>query len=388
MLRPIRSPVRQSVGRLLRRCAPVIVWFAAAGGAGWLMFERAGPMDLEAIAEPEIRQIATTATGRLAAVAVEPMQTVRSGQVVAMIDDAAVAGQIETAKAEIAQLRAAIDAERVRLAQDTSKAAASRLDDQRRFETDAETYRSNILELKTQISSDRVQTERLKLQMDRLAALLGERAVSQQEYDNVRLEHDEIARRIEENERLLGQNERNLAAAIERLSRFNTAPALQGDDNEANLVLGPLRLALLVQERRIDELVIERQSLVLRSPVDGWVTQVLRGAGEAVRAGDPIAVVTGDSPARLVAYVDESNAARVSADSEVALIRRTRPPVAVSSRVLQVGPSIEPMPQRLWRAPNLPGYGRPVIIAGAPGWKLLPGEVVGVRLSPLSARIE
>lgn len=346
------------------------------------MLERTGPMELEAIAEPEVRQIATIAPGRIAALAVLPMQSVHAGQVVAMIDDSLIAGQIETAKAEIEQLRASIEAERIRLAQDTSRVTASVLDDRRRFETDAETYRSNILELKTQLSSDRVLAERLKLQMDRFASLVSERAVSQQEYDDIRLEHDEVAQRIEENDRLLAQNEQNLAASLKRLAEFRVAPPSEGGQAETdlNLVLDPLRLALQVQERVVDELVIERESLVLRSPVDGWVTQVFYGTGEAVMAGDPIATVTSEAPARLVAYVHEAKAPRVTADTEVTIIRRTSPPESVRSRILHVGPAIELLPERFWRATNLPAYGRPVVIAGASGWRLLPGEVVGVRL--------
>jgi hypothetical protein len=37
------------------------------------------------------------------------------------------------------------------------------------------------------------------------------------------------------------------------------------------------------------------------------------------------------------------------------------------------------MPERLWRNPNLPQYGLPVLIKIPPGMELVPGELVGVR---------
>jgi hypothetical protein len=37
------------------------------------------------------------------------------------------------------------------------------------------------------------------------------------------------------------------------------------------------------------------------------------------------------------------------------------------------------MPQRLWRNPNIPQWGRPVLIDIPPGLSLVPGEVVGIR---------
>jgi hypothetical protein len=145
-----------------------------------------------------------------------------------------------------------------------------------------------------------------------------------------------------------------------------------------------LRLTISVEERKIEELVAARDFHILRSPVDGWVTQILHNAGEAVLAGDPIAIVTSEEPVRLVAYINESHAPRVSMNSEVSVIRRTSPVETVRSKVIHVGPAIELLPERLWRSPTLPSYGRPIVIAGIPGWRLLPGEVLGVRLGSVT----
>ena len=71
---------------------------------------------------------------------------------------------------------------------------------------------------------------------------------------------------------------------------------------------------------------------------------------------------------------------------------RESTPVIVSSRssgrtvaesvVLRVGPSIQPLPQRLWTDPRFPDYGRAVVIAATPAMNLTPGEIVNIKFLP------
>jgi len=63
----------------------------------------------------------------------------------------------------------------------------------------------------------------------------------------------------------------------------------------------------------------------------------------------------------------------------VELIKTQMPAQPVSSKIRTIGPTIELMPQRLWRNPNVPQWGLPVLVEIPPGLKLVPGEVVGIR---------
>jgi hypothetical protein len=49
---------------------------------------------------------------------------------------------------------------------------------------------------------------------------------------------------------------------------------------------------------------------------------------------------------------------------------------------LRVGPTVQELPQRLWRNPRVPDYGRAVVIAAAPSMQLTPGEIVNVKFTP------
>ena len=46
-----------------------------------------------------------------------------------------------------------------------------------------------------------------------------------------------------------------------------------------------------------------------------------------------------------------------------------------------MGNGFEMMPERLWRQPATPQYGRAVVIAAVPGLELLPGELINVRFN-------
>ena len=51
------------------------------------------------------------------------------------------------------------------------------------------------------------------------------------------------------------------------------------------------------------------------------------------------------------------------------------------SFVVRVAPDIELLPERMWRAPAQPEYGRAIVIAAVPSLHLTPGELLDVRLA-------
>jgi hypothetical protein len=138
-----------------------------------------------------------------------------------------------------------------------------------------------------------------------------------------------------------------------------------------------------------------RQAVELTSPIDGIVIpismrendaesqrpgeQVMRRVGEVVRAGDPILAVAQKEPTEIVAYVSEQQLGAMKESMAVELVKVRTPAQIARSQIASVSPTMELMPQRLWRNPNIPQWGRPVLIDIPPGLSLVPGEVVGIR---------
>ena len=138
-----------------------------------------------------------------------------------------------------------------------------------------------------------------------------------------------------------------------------------------------------------------RHRVELQSPMDGVVIpiqaqdnevlhqrpgeQVVRRVGEVVAAGEPILAVSQREPTEIVAYVSEQQLGLLEGQMTVDVIRTRTPPQTAPSEIRKVGPTIELMPQRLWRNPAVPQWGRPVLIDIPPGLDLVPGEIVGIR---------
>jgi pyruvate/2-oxoglutarate dehydrogenase complex dihydrolipoamide acyltransferase (E2) component len=124
-----------------------------------------------------------------------------------------------------------------------------------------------------------------------------------------------------------------------------------------------------------------RQKLELKAPFDGVVSQVLRQPTDVVLAGEPILRITDANVTDIVAYASEDQMSDVQKGMVVELIKHVTPTSVQIERsdVTFVGPTVEQMPARLWRNPNVPEWGRPFLIKAPAAMKLVLGETVGIR---------
>ncbi|MGE5293368.1 MAG: HlyD family efflux transporter periplasmic adaptor subunit, partial [Solirubrobacterales bacterium] len=138
-----------------------------------------------------------------------------------------------------------------------------------------------------------------------------------------------------------------------------------------------------------------RTAVELKSPIDGVIIPIsgkaneallkrqgeetIRRAGEVVAAGDPILAVAQTEPTEIIAYASEQQVGLLEQDMTVELVKMRYPAQIARSRILSIGPTIEPLPQRLWRSPTVPQWGRPVVIEIPRGLAVIPGELIGIR---------
>jgi hypothetical protein len=145
----------------------------------------------------------------------------------------------------------------------------------------------------------------------------------------------------------------------------------------------------------VEELLVQRRQMVLRSPIEGVVVQILADAdqtglgrpgeadlrrpGEVVMAGQPILTIAEPRPSEIIAYAMEEQAGQIKEGLKVKLIKNSRPRQTVQSEVTYIGPTVEEMPVRLWQNPNLRQWGQPFLIKIPPELELTPGELVGIQ---------
>jgi multidrug resistance efflux pump len=348
-------------------------------GSGWLLAHRAQRCELTGIALGEQRRVASLIDGRLLVVPVRQFEQVKQGQTLAVLEDGRIRAELATAEAQAARLRAELVATEDRLAAEALVMNAEQMAEARRFDMDVEKARLRKLELTVELETDRIALEFLRFQTEWLGNLYEKHAASQYELASARSELEATKKRIKENENTLAQVELDLENTQRRRDSFTRHHAAPPTLNKA---LEPLRAALAVQQRRIDELSLNRAMLVLRSPMDGIVSEVLRGAGETLLAGEPVLTVTASQPSQVIAYATAAQAGRLEAGTpaELEVIRQGRPKRVAQSRVVATGPTVQRLPERLWQNPAVPEWGWPVKIAIAPKLGARSGEIVGIRV--------
>ncbi len=391
----------------LRHLVPVAVWLGAVVVVVWLFYQRAERFEIVGIAQGQVRQVATSSTGRIRNVSVDLFEAVHAGQTLAVVDtlrddeqmlEAELQAQLRVAVAEAERLASLLIPTQEQLQADTASMRISLADNERRFAVDVEAARLRILELQGALASDRVTLDDLDMEVRILEDLLSREAIAPYEVERAKVQYKSLDGKVKETEQQLEQTREDLRKAETRRDEFSRQhlPELSIDH-----ALEAIRKEITVQEERMKGLLAQlatldvRKNVEVKSPIDGMVIavrqraaevllqrpgeQMIRRAGEVVAAGDPILAVAEQEPTEIVAYVSEHQLMLLKDQMTVRLVKAREPAQIAQSRVSRIGPTIELMPQRLWLNPNIPQWGRPVLIDIPPGMTIVSGEIVGIR---------
>lgn len=393
----------------LRHGVPVTVWLVAVGMVVWLFHARMQRFETVGIARGQVRQVAATCTGRILKIPedVALFKPVKKDQTLVIMDTVADNEQVNEAKlraelaaagAEVEYLSAQLIPTQQQLRVETASLQSNRQDNWRRFEVDVDSAQLRILDLRATLASDRVTLDDLAMQVKIGRKLLEENAIVPYEWERIKTQHESLARKIQENERLLEQAKVALQQAQQRRDAFATHELpVPSEDAALEAIHKQIQVQEKVMNGLLDQLAAwkSRREVKLTSPIDGIIIpihgqrndtvlqrpgeEVVRHPGEVVTAGDPILAVAEAEPTEVVAYVTEQQLRHLKDQREVELVKTSLPPQVAQSTIVDIGPTIELIPQRLWLNPNVPQWGLPVLVKIPPGLKLVPGEVVGIR---------
>ncbi len=379
----------------LHHLLPVLVWLAVVTCVVGLFYKRSRRFEVLGIVQGRVHEIAAPCDGQLKIVCVDLFDEVIRGQTLAALDDELIKAQIATISAEIEHLLVQLIPTQEQLLAEAANQETTHITDQRRFFVDVENARLRILELRALIASDQITLEDLAMEAKILQELVEQNAVAPYELDRVKAQYNSLAKKIEENEHLLEQANVDLEQAQQRRDEFAQR---QLQHPSVDSALDVVRKEAKVQEKLLEQLLVQRNSLVVKAPVDGVVIQIrpnannvalrrqgegiLRRPGEVVLAGDTILTIAEREPTQIIAYARENQLDRIREGMAVELVElpqdRSRVRV-VHSQILRIGPTMEQMPQQLWRNPNIPEWGQPFMIKVPPQMNLIVGERVGIR---------
>jgi multidrug resistance efflux pump len=391
----------------LRHAVPVVVWLGAVSIVGWLFYQRSESFQIVGIAQSEVRQIASDCTARIVAVQVELFQPVTAGQTLAVLNtvpasewttEAELRTQVATAAAEIERLMASLIPTQEQLQLDSASLQINHADNARRFALDIESARVHGLQVQAAIADAEIELNGVAVDLQATRQLVEKKLLTPFELEKLQVQHDSIAKKIEDYRQELAQTRRDQEQSERRRDQFSQQQVPSPSIDEA---LDAIRMEAKVQEEIMKGLHAQiaamkaRTAVEIRSPIDGVVIPIsgqanevllkrqgeesIRRAGEVVAAGDPILAVAQTEPTEIVAYASEQQIGLLAQDMSVELVKIRYPAQIAESQIISIGPTIELLPQRLWRSPTIPQWGRPVVIRVPPGLSLVPGELVGVR---------
>lgn len=378
--------------RLRRHILHILVWLSVLAAVVGLFTRRSQRFEVLGTAQGQVRQIASNCTGRLKSVSVQLFEKVSLGQPVAVVDTildneqprAQLQAQLSIIVAEIEHLIVQLVPTQDDLLAEKADRQTNWLSDSRRFSVDVENARFEILRLRALIETDRIMLEDLALEVQTVKELLAQEAVAPYELQKAKVQYETLAKKIEENEQLLKQAKDALTQTQQRRDEYTRYKPHHPSVEHA---LDVIRKAIKIQERRMDEILVQiealepRQALKLTAPIDGVVSQIQHWPGEAVLAGEPILTIAEVKPTEIIAYALEDQVNQIQKGMVVELVKQSEPKKIeiARSQIIYIGPIVEQLPPRLWRNPSVPEWGRLFLVKAPPQMKLIIGEVVGIR---------
>lgn len=381
-------------GNIKAQLIPVLVWLFALGFLIILLTQQTKTFEATGIVYGEERRIAATVAGRIKNIRYTLYQKVQQGEVVVVVDtilnhqkrERDLVAKKEIINAKIGQLRAELDALSNEMLTEAKEKQQDLTNEQRRYYLDVEDAKLKLVELKSLIEPAKVKIKELDLNLKlkeleyQTPNLLAQDQVRiGLEIEKIKAEIQTIESEIKENQILLVQSQDNLSLAQNRLDTFKlTQPIIPAIE----IALKPIQEEIVVQEKTIDELVLKYTlpEMEITAPFNGVVSEVRRREGEAILERDLILTVVEDVPDHIRAYVSEEMIGQIRENMEIEILKSSYPQKVAKTKIKNLGPVMELMPERLWANAQLPRWGRPVLIEIPPNMgDLLPGEMVSIR---------
>ena len=372
--------------KLLTRVLPVLVWVSAAVAVSVLFLHQSETAQLKGIAFSHEQTINSVETGYLRSIAVSLYQEVKKGDTLAVIKentvareeyvDAMLQARRTTAEAELEQLKAELTAAEDRLLIDQFERDSDTTSLERRLAVDLERARLEVLEIRSTLEPDRLTLKDLQVEIEIVNRLVSEQATEEYELQKAQTQYDILKEKVDQTQALLDQAQTNYELAQLRKDKLDqkipVSPLLS--DRE----LAPIRKAILVQEKRIAELIKQRGIIVLTAPFDGIVNTLNYKPGQTVVRGDTIMTIVQPTPDSITAWIPQKNIGQFARNMKVKVVSLNAPRQTFISQISNMSPSLELIPQQLWRNPTVPEWGRSIQVPIQPSFACLHNEIVGI----------
>jgi multidrug resistance efflux pump len=323
----------------------------------WMWRSYVHPPALVGEVEAVRADVISTVAGTVMELKVGNLQPVTNGQELAVVSII----EPEVQQAELKAIAADLELMKARMAVDTSRNAQT-----------YEQMRLQLLSDKVQLVIDQTNLNQAEIEFNRAEQLFNSKTlISEQAFDAAKARRDTLRVTVSARTALVADKEKTLAA-LDALQIPQTDTAISA--------------AMQAQQDRSTQL---QKPLVLKAPIDGFVSAINKRPGERITAGLPILVVSGNRADRIIGWVRQPVLVKPFL-GDLVEVRTIRSGTHTSqATVTAVGEQLEPIsPAALpFSAPARQiEYGLQFLLNVPPGNDLIPGEMVQLILGAKSPR--
>ena len=323
--------------------------------------------------------------GKLAGPSLEPFQRVKSGDVVIVLEAEEREQAIEVLRAEMKQLASQLEQIREKTRIDERNEQFTQLNLARNYSVWIEQRRLTQLQLKTQLEADKRLFEQYAATYSIIKRNFDKGNSTAMEEIQYRMQRELVKARITQTVAAIKEAARQINAAEERQKLLP-----QVVDIDVEKLLQPIREQINVEAEKIKQIEAGIDEMTVRAPADGTITAIFKRPGQAVVAGEPVLTIASNEAEYVVSYVRQGrNTVQPLPAAKVNLRLRRLPVTTEDSKVVEVGPHVELIPQHQLRDPKILEWGVPVKIHLPDNLRhrVRPGELLDVqfRHDPSSA---
>ncbi len=370
-LKPIPIPARQQWREFRVAYLPVMTFAAMVMLIGWMWMRYVAPATIIGEVETIRANVISIAAGTVRELAVGRLQSVTNGQqvgVLTVLDPDQLSAELAASEADLRLVQARMDLDKTR-----------NLDAYSRF-------REQLLAEQLSLELARIHLQQAEGEFDRARRLYDDKIIPRGVGDAPSgggvisprndFGYDVAVRDRDAFRAEVATREKTVAELETGLQRLQAAGAEKMDPSD-----GAVERAIAGQRERLQSL---QKPVVLRSPINGFVSVINHLAGEKVTPGEPILVVSAEKSDRIIAWIRQPITMRPQV-GDVVEVRRMRigqPPfeatvVRVGKQLEQIDPTAVTLNQKPLNAQSL---GLPLIVQAANTLDLIPGEALQLRI--------
>jgi multidrug resistance efflux pump len=361
-LPPIPTPPSQLWREFRIRLAPILVLLAAAVAVSYLWRENLTAPTLTGEVETRKSNVSSPRPGKLSQLNVVRLQRVKEGDIIA---------QVITTDPDIQRFSLNVIHAEIRLLQANLQPVLG----QQRYNLTYDRLRLDWMDQRAQLAGTRVKLSLAEAELRRTEELFKDKIVSEQALDAARSAKEGLEAEVKERN--------NLVTELGEKIKTQGLSALQSSDPDLT-AQDVLQASINVQEEKLRLTEAELNPVPLKVPMDGMVSVIHHRSGEAINAGEPIITLSALSSDRILGYLRQPLSFEPKVGMKVEVRTRSVKRSVCEAEIIQVGTEMEAISATLspMSTAHFHEVGLPVLVSMPGTPKLLPGELVDLRIFP------